>query len=88
MSKLKKMLNSPRAQMAFATGVSILAIACASRWLLPKPINPLLLTIPPLIEATYEGLLKKYKEARFLKAWYWVGAILLSTSLLIILHLV
>ncbi len=88
MSKIKEWLKSSRAQMAFATGVSILMIACASRWLLPKPINPFLLAIPPLIEALYEGLLKKYKEARFLKACYWVSAILLSTALLIIFHLV
>ena len=88
MLNLKKMLKTSHAQMALAAGISILTIACFSKWVLPKPIDPMLLAIPPLIEAIYEGLLKKYKEAEFLKAWYWVCAIILSTALLIILHLV
>ena len=88
MSKLTKMLKTAHVQMALAAGVSILAIASFSAWVLPGPINPLLLAIPALIEAIYEGLLKKYKQAGFLKASYWVCAILLSTALIIILHLV
>ena len=74
--------------MAFATGLSVLAIASFTRWVLAKPIDPMLLTIPPLIEVAYEGLLKRYKGAKFLKAWYWVCAIILSTALLILLHVV
>ena len=88
MPNLTKMLKTSHAQMAFAAGVSILAIAGFSAWVLPEPINPLLLAIPALIEVIYEGLLKKYKQAGFLKAWYWVCAILLSTVLIMILHLV
>ena len=42
----------------------------------------------PLIEVYYEGLLSKYKEAKFLKTGYWICAILLSTALLILLHLI
>ena len=42
----------------------------------------------PLIEVYYEGLLIKYKEAKFLKTGYWICAILLSTALLILLHLI
>jgi hypothetical protein len=74
--------------MAFAAGISVITIACFTRWVLAKPIDPMLLTIPPLIEVTYEGLLKRYKGAKFLKTWYWVCAIIFSTAVLIILHLV
>jgi len=87
MLSLKKMLKSPHIQIALAAGSSIIAFACFSRWVLLNPISPMLLAIPPLIEAFYEGLLKKYKDAAFLKTWYWVTAILLSTALIMILHL-
>lgn len=88
MSKLEETLKSPHVQIAISAGISILAIASFSKWVLTDPINPLLLTIPPLIEVVYEGLLNKYKAAKFLKTWYWVCAILLSTVLLIAIHLV
>ena len=88
MLNLKETLKSSHAQMAFAAGISILAIASFSAWVIPEPINPLLLAIPALIEAVYEGLLKKFKQAKILKTWYWVCAILLSTALIMILHLV
>lgn len=88
MTEIKKMMKSSHIQIAIAAGLSILAIACFSAWVLPKPINPMLLAIPPLIEVIYEGLLSKYKDSKFLKTGYWVCAILLSTALLILLHLI
>jgi 4-amino-4-deoxy-L-arabinose transferase-like glycosyltransferase len=87
MLKLKEMLKSSHVQISFAVGFSIIAFACFSKWVFPEPIHPMLLTIPPLIEALYEGLLKKYKDAEFLKTWYWICAILFSTVLIIILHI-
>ena len=88
MSKLKEMLKSSHIQMAIAAGVSILAIATFSGLVLHRAMNPMLLTIPVLIEVIYEGLIKKYKQAGFMKTWYWVCAILLSTASIMILHLV
>jgi hypothetical protein len=88
MSKLLEMLKISHTPMVFVTGLSVLAIACSSRWVLPEPINPFLLTIPPIIDAIYESLAKKYKEAKFLNPWYWVCAIILTTALLIIFHMV
>ena len=61
MSKLKKLLKSPHIQIAIAAGTSILLIASFSKWILDKPINPLVLTIPALIEVGYECFLKKNK---------------------------
>jgi hypothetical protein len=74
--------------MALAAGISILAIASFSAWVLPRPIDPLLLTIPPMIEVLFEGLSKKYEGAWFLRTWYWICVILLSTALLIFFHAV
>ena len=88
MSNIKKMLKTSHVQIALAAGISILAIAVFSAWVLPKPLDPILLTIPPLIEVVYEGLLKKYKGAGFLRTRYWIGTILLSTALLIVFHLI
>ena len=88
MSKLKEKIKSSPFQLAFAAGISILAIAVFSTWVLTKPIDPFLLAIPPLIEAAYEGLLKKNRDAKYLKPWYWVCAILLSTVLIIVLNIV
>jgi len=87
-SKIKEKLKTSHFHIALAAGISILAIATFSKWVFTKPVNPFLLTIPPLIEAAYEGVLKKYKEAKFLKTWYWVCAIILSTAIIIIVHLV
>ena len=81
-------LKNSHIQIAIAAGISILAFACCSAWVLPRPIDELLLTIPPLIEVVYEALSNKYKGAKFLKTWYWVCAIIFSTAFLIILHLV
>ena len=88
MLKLKEWLKSSHGQVAFATGLSILLIACSSRWVLEQSINPFLLAVPPLIEAAYEGLLKKNKESKFLKTWYWVFGIIFSTVLIIIIHMI
>ena len=84
MSKLKKLLKSSHIQIALATGFSILLIACFSKWVLEKPINPFLLAVPPVIEAAYEYLLKKDKESKICTTWYWVVAILVATALVIL----
>lgn len=86
MLKLKQLFESPHIQIAVAAGISILAIAASSAWILSRPIDPLLLTIPVLIEVIYEGLSKKYEGTRAMRSRYWAWAIILSTALLISLH--
>ena len=88
MSKLKILLKSPHIQIALAAGTSILLIASFSKWVLEKPINPFLLTIPALIEVGYEYFLKKDKESKIVKTWYWVCGILFSTILIILIHMI
>ena len=88
MANVKKFLKSSHSQIAFASGISILMIACFSKWVLDKPIHPFLLTVPPLIEVAYEGLLKKNKESKILKTWYWVCAIIFSTLLIMLAHMI
>jgi hypothetical protein len=85
MSKLKKWITSPRAQIVFAAGSSILIIAAVTKWVIKSPIHPFLLAIPPLIEAVYEYVLKKNKDSKITTTWYWVAAILTSTALILLL---
>lgn len=87
-TKLRSLLRSSRIQIAIASGTSILIIAICSKWVLDEPMHPFLLTVPPLIEVTYEGLLKKHKNSYILKTWYWVCGILISTILIIIIHII
>lgn len=84
MPDLKETLRSPLIQIAIATGVSILAIATSSAWVEMKPYDPLLLTIPALIEIVHGVLYAKAKEARYTRTWYWVCGILASTAFLIL----
>ena len=86
MPELNEYLRSPHIQIAIAAGVSILAIATSSVWVPMAPFDPLLLTIPPLIEVAHGVLYKKRKDAWYVKTWYWVCAILVSTALLILLR--
>ena len=88
MSKFEKLLKSPHIQIALAAGISILLIASFSKWVLEKPINPFLLAVPALIEVVYEYYLKKDKESKILKTWYWVCGILFSTILIIFIHMI
>ena len=88
MSKIEKLLKSPHIQIALAAGTSILLIASFSKWVLEKSINPFLLTIPALIEVAYEYFLKKDKESKIVKTWYWVCGILFSTILIILIHMI
>jgi hypothetical protein len=86
MPDLKEYLRSPHIQIAIATGVSILAFATSSVWVTMHFLDPLLLTIPPLIEVVHWALYQKSKDAWYMKTWYWVCAILVSTALLILLR--
>ena len=86
MPDLKGLFGSPHIQIAIAAGVSILALATSSVWLPMAPFDPMLLTIPPLIEVVHGVLYKKRKDAWYMKTWYWACLIVVSTALLILLR--
>ena len=88
MTKIIRMLRTSHVQMAIAAGISIIAFAWFSKKVLADPINPLFLAVPPLIEAAYEGFLKKNKAAKFMKTGYWICAILISTAIIILFHMI
>ncbi len=84
MPDLKQKLKPPEIQIAIAAGLSILALATSSAWLSTTFYDPLLLTIPVLIEVVHWALSQERNDARYMKTWYWVCAILVSTALLIL----
>jgi hypothetical protein len=87
MARIVELFKSHHTQIALATGVSILMLACASRWLLPDPMGYLAQAFPPFIAVIAEGVITKHKDARIATTWYWVAAILLATALMIALHM-
>jgi hypothetical protein len=87
MSIIKGFFRSSHIQIALATGISIITLAMFSKKILPKPIGYLSLAIPPFIAKIFELLLEKHKDSKFLNPLYWVLAILLSTVIVILLHL-
>jgi hypothetical protein len=84
MADLRKYIREPLIQIAFAAGISILAFATATIWFPMRPFDPLLLTIPALIEVFHGALYRKRPDAPYMKTWYWVCGILGSTALLIL----
>jgi hypothetical protein len=82
-SKLAKTLRSGHVHISLATGISILGMAFASRWLLPEPIPYLHLAAPPFLMTIYEALVSKKKYKRYTKSSYWVIGILAATLLVI-----
>lgn len=86
MSKFKKLIKSPHIHISLATGFSIVAMACASKWVLAEPIGYLPLAMPPFLATIYESLLKRHEGKRICTTWYWVVAILIATALVIALH--
>lgn len=87
MLKIKEFFHSPHIQIALATGFSIIVLAMFSKKILPTPIGYLSLAIPPFIAAMFELLYEKYKDTKFLTPWFWITAVLISTAIIILLHL-
>ena len=83
----KQVLKSHTIQIALVTAGSIILLAWVSKRLLPEPIGYLSLAIPPLIATISETLLGKYKETCDLKTSWFIFAILLSTAVIIFIHL-
>lgn len=86
MSKFKKQIKSPHIHISLATGFSIIALAYASKRILPEPIGYLPLAVPPFLATIYESVLSRYKGRKICTSWYWVVAILIATALVIALH--
>ncbi len=74
-------IKSPHVRLALAVGTSILAMAIASRWLLPEPIGYLSLAFPPFLGVIFEAVYKKHPDSKLCTIWYWIVAILLAPSL-------
>ena len=87
MASLTRKIKSPHIQLGFAVGMSILALATASRWLLPEPMGYLSQAFPPFLAVVYEVVYNKRPNSRLSAAWYWVVAILLATALVIGIHM-
>jgi hypothetical protein len=87
MSKLTELLESHQIQLALATGISIIALAYFSKRVLSGPIPYLYQAVPAFIAVVAEGVIAEYKNSRFATTWYWVVTILLSTVLVIALHI-
>ena len=87
MSKIKAFFSSPHIQIALATGFSIIIMAVFSKRILPEPIGYLSLAVPPFIATIFELLLEKHKDSKFLNPLYWVAAIFVVTTIVILLHL-
>jgi hypothetical protein len=87
MSSGKGFFRSAQIQIALVTGFCIIVLAYFSKKILPEPIGFLSLAIPAFIATVYESFRSKYNYLRIFKKGYWLLAILLSTLLIIILHL-
>jgi hypothetical protein len=87
MPKFIEKIKSHHVQLALAVGTSIIAMAVASRWLLPKPIGYLSQAFPPFLAVVYESVCRKRPDSRLCTTWYWILAIGLTTVLVIALHL-
>jgi len=84
---LKEMITSPHVHISLATGISIIVLACVSKWVLPEPIGYLPLAMPPFLAVIYEALLEKHKDSRICTTWYWIAAIFAATALVILFHM-
>ena len=87
MSRLTERIKSRHVQLALAVGTSILAMAIASKWLLPKPIGYLSQAFPAFLGAIYEAVYIKHPDSKLCTTWYWTLAIVLATALVIALHM-
>ena len=87
MSKIKEYLRNSHIQISIATGISIIALAYFSKRVLPEPLSYLELAAPPFIATIFESLLAKHKDKKYMQTWVWVVAIVVATTLVIILNI-
>jgi hypothetical protein len=87
MTGLRELIRSGHIHVSLALGVSIILLAYVSKHLLDTPIKSLYLAVPSFIMLGYETLIGTKKYPRLTKSVYWVVAILLVTTIIIIAHL-
>ena len=87
LTKLKKELKEPHIFLALATGASIIIMAYFSKKILSKPIDYLLLSIPPFFMVIYEVVYKKYKDHWISKPLIWVVVIFVSTAIIVLAYM-
>jgi len=87
MKKLKDFIKSPHIQIALVTGICIIIIAWFSKRILTAPISYVQTAIPPFLMALYEGFSVRFKDKKIFTTWYWIAAIILSTLLIIAIHM-
>jgi hypothetical protein len=87
MKKLKDFIKSPHIQIALVTGICIIIIAWFSKRILAEPISYVQAAIPPFLMALYEGFSVRFKDKKIFTTWYWITAIILSTLLIIAIHM-
>ena len=75
--------NSQHVLLALAVGISIIAMAWFSKYVLPKPVGYLPAAIPPFLAVIYEGIMSRHKGSKITTTWYWVVAILVATTVVI-----
>lgn len=73
--------------LALAVGGSIIAMAIASRFFLPRPIGYLSQAFPPFLAVIYESMYSKRPGSKLCTTWYWILGIALATALVIALHM-
>ncbi len=88
MSKVVETFKSHHIQLALATGASIIALAYVSKRILTEPMDYLAMAFPPFLAVVGEYVIAKNTDSWVGATRYWVLAILLSTALVITLHLI
>ena len=88
MPRIIEYLKSHHNQLALAAGTSILALAAVSKWVLPEPMGTVPQVFPALVAVVAEAAITKCKGRWMAAPWVWVLAILLSTAVVIGLHLI
>ncbi len=88
MSKIDKLTKSPLIHIALATGVSIIAMAYASKHILPRSIGNLLMALPPFLMSIHSAFSGRHNYRGIWKTEYWIITIFLTTALIIMFHLI
>jgi hypothetical protein len=87
MSTISELIKSHHIQLSLVVGSSIIAMALASKWLLPEPLSYLTQAFPPFLGVLYESFYKKYPGSKYSRVRYWNTGIVLATVLVILINL-
>lgn len=87
MSKFKGTIRSPHIHVALAAGISIVGMACLSKYVLPEPLGYLDKAILPFVATVFEAVYSKNKNKPISRSFYWVIAIFIVAGIVIAIHL-